>query len=117
MADDCERHNIRRNSFQHAFNFKVGGEYTFDIFRLRAGYGIGSSPYQKFNFNMKEGGTQTISGGAGIRINKFAFDIAYRHEMTQNNYALYPQSQDNNQVARSQKANGLVVLTLGFRFE
>jgi hypothetical protein len=55
-------------------NYRMGAEFRYDIYRLRAGFGVQSNSYRK-EFNADNQVT-TISGGAGIRLNKFYIDFA-----------------------------------------
>jgi hypothetical protein len=55
-------------------NYRVGAEFRYEIYRLRAGFGIQSNSYRK-EFDADNQMT-TISGGAGIRLKTFYIDFA-----------------------------------------
>jgi hypothetical protein len=55
-------------------NYRMGAEFRYDIYRVRAGFGIQSNSYRK-EFDADNRIT-TISGGAGIRLKTFYIDFA-----------------------------------------
>jgi hypothetical protein len=55
-------------------NYRMGAEFRYDIYRVRAGFGIQSNSYRK-EFDADNQIT-TISGGAGIRLKTFYIDFA-----------------------------------------
>ncbi len=74
-ADDGESFdgdNRVIDNFNQTFNFRVGGEYRYDIFRLRGGFAYLDDP---FDDDLDETETQ-ITFGAGIRKKEFYVDLA-----------------------------------------
>lgn len=79
--------------FKDSQEYKIGGEYRYNIFRFRAGYNYISSPTKKFqegivdqvsgNYsapsNYLVGDTQKLSGGVGVEFNSFFVDFAYQN--------------------------------------
>ena len=74
------------NFYQNTINYRVGGEYRVNIFRLRAGYAVSGDPYASNTYDRTK---TTISGGAGIRLQSFFFDLAYQHSDFSNVYYPY----------------------------
>ena len=65
------------NIYNSATNIKLGGEYRYEMFRLRAGYAHYGDPY-KSNFDGVDldRSRKMISGGVGINLGKYFFDLA-----------------------------------------
>ncbi|MGW8121270.1 OmpP1/FadL family transporter [Roseivirga echinicomitans] len=65
------------NIYNSATNIKLGGEYRYEMFRLRAGYAHFGDPYQsKFDGVDLDRSRNMISGGVGINLGKYFFDLA-----------------------------------------
>lgn len=64
-------------AYQQTINYRVGAEGRYSIFRLRAGYGILANTYE--DSNTPNNKITTISGGIGVRLNKFFADFALIH--------------------------------------
>ncbi|MCH7409055.1 long-chain fatty acid transporter [Belliella sp. DSM 111904] len=99
------------------FNFRVGGEYRFDIWRLRGGYGFYGDPTTDESFDRS---MQRITGGIGVRLRKMYIDFALinsRSESLYNSYAIINSSNQNVgpfTETRNNMTQGM--LTLGFNF-
>lgn len=63
-----------RRLYGQVVNYRLGGEFRHDIFRLRGGYGFYGDPFANSGFDRS---MQQFSGGAGIRLNKFYIDFSY----------------------------------------
>lgn len=98
-------------------NFRLGGEFTKDIFRFRAGLGFVGLPVRVDNPNYFRDATKTYSLGVGLREKKFYFDVAYQFARSSDDYRPYRVSSDYDQqiVARTQN-NSQFIGTLGFKF-
>lgn len=103
---------------QSTFNFRIGGEYTVDKLRLRAGFGISGSPF----FGSQEGTTST-SLGFGYRIKKLILDFGIR--ATFRNELYFPYFVEENQLLDFQFPQPIIdnknidlaaVLTIGTKF-
>lgn len=94
-----------------AWNLRLGGEFAYEIFRLRAGYSLQQSPLQG-----DDAINSTISAGFGIHRKTFFIDMAYRRRMNETFYTPYLTALAPEQLV-SQDANlGQIVLTIGFRW-
>jgi len=93
------------------FNYRVGGEFRYDIFRFRAGYGYYGDPFRN-DFDDPSRHTQQISGGLGVRLANFYVDAAYMNTSYNQFYRSYPDSPIVD--IRNRINSGM--LTVGFNF-
>jgi len=132
ISAEVERVNYANNSFTYedapeeeravnadinnflgsAWNFRFGGEYAYEIFRFRAGYGLQQSRLAEDDtFN------NTISGGVGLRGKSFFLDLAYQRRNWDALFTPYvPPNPEREQLVENQTDLSQVVLTLGFTF-
>lgn len=112
--------NDINRSFDASYNYRVGAEYRFDIFRLRAGYSyVGDPVVDDFDQSISE-----VSFGGGIRNNDFYFDLGVATGSRPNTaispYPSTPLSDTNSLLAAPTASidnnNTRVTLTLGFLF-
>lgn len=96
----------------NAINFKIGGEYAVDIFRIRAGYGMfGTSYADKSSFD------PSYSLGLGMRQERYYMDVAYKRTSVTNNYSPYALvNPSDEQDINSESTINKLIFTLGFRF-
>ncbi|PSL01442.1 OmpP1/FadL family transporter [Cecembia rubra] len=76
-----------RALFGQTFNYRVGGEYRFDIWRIRGGYALYGDPFANpagFDRSM-----QQITGGFGMRLDKFYVDFAFINSSFDQLYSSY----------------------------
>jgi long-subunit fatty acid transport protein len=99
------------------FNYRIGGEYRFDIWRIRAGYAYYGDPTTDQSFDRS---VQQISGGLGVKLNKMYVDFALINSISDNPYFSYSlfNSSGNNIGPFSTVRNNLTrgMLTVGFNF-
>lgn len=69
---DIENDEIN-NTFQTAINYRVGGEYRFNIFRFRAGYSYYGDPVE--GVDELDRSRQSISAGVGLRFRDYFVDL------------------------------------------
>ncbi len=96
-----------------ALNIRFGGEYAFDVFRLRAGYSLNASPYT--DIEDKNG---SLSLGVGYRGEGFFIDLAYKRLSSQTDYRPYLLSLENidlEQPVSIEDHRNRFMLTLGFK--
>lgn len=98
-----------RQKFKPVSTLRIGGEYAYKIFRVRAGYSLSGSPYK--DAALSDFKRQSITSGVGIRDNKIFVDIAFVHHTDKNQYTPYDTAPI---VSVATKANN-VLFTLGFR--
>lgn len=102
-----------QDDFGSAVNVRIGGEYRFDIFRLRAGYALQGDPYQ--NQDGRDRGRNTFSGGAGLRLQSYYIDLAVAHEIGENYYSPYTFGSMSPLVSmETRRTTGIVTLGLNF---
>lgn len=94
-----------------AINFRLGGEFAWNILRLRAGYGIMGSPYLD-----NDEYRSAISVGAGVREKSFFIDLAYRHTSDSGTYSPYLTSNAPEQTVAIDESKGKFMLTFGVKF-
>lgn len=112
-ADNLE---IRR-LFGQTFNYRVGGEYRFDIWRIRGGYGLYGDPFR--NPQGFDRSTQQFSGGLGVRLQKFYVDFAFISTQFRQLYSSYDFIENGVNIGpvteiRNNLSTGM--LTVGFNF-
>lgn len=105
------------NQFTSASNLKIGGEYRYQIFALRAGAVLQSSPYDG-NLSYKEGNLSAISytGGIGIKGENFFVDFGYAFTKTSGNYTPYTLNNGEQPTAAITSKANRFMMTLGFKF-
>ncbi|AFL82827.1 long-chain fatty acid transport protein [Belliella baltica DSM 15883] len=98
-------------------NYRVGGEYRFDIWRLRAGYAYYGDPTTDESFDRS---TQRISGGIGVKLRNIYVDFALINSISDRLYNSYSIFNSANQnigpftEVRNTMTQGM--LTVGFNF-
>lgn len=97
---------------KNGFNLRLGGEIAYDIYRFRLGYGINSTPYLiDTNF------FTALSGGFGLRFDKFYFDLGARRQEFQQGYLPYVSlNEDNVQLVQLDTRKTNIVTTFGLKF-
>lgn len=96
-----------------AINARVGAELAIDIMRVRAGYSLNGSPYYGDEGRFYNG----FSLGAGLRFDKFYFDIAYKTSSNQQGYLPYVTiDNENQQLVQFDTTNSYISTTFGFKF-
>ncbi|MCE7053227.1 long-chain fatty acid transporter [Algoriphagus sp. AGSA1] len=103
--------------YSSTINFRAGAEYRFDNFRIRGGYGFFGDPIANSDYDRS---TQQISGGLGVKLNKFSIDFALVNQKFNTLYSSYQvlDNQGNNIGPVTEVKNNLIngVLTLGLSF-
>jgi hypothetical protein len=107
-----EFNNNINSAFQNAINFRVGGEYRIDIFRLRGGYARMGDPYAENQISRVK---TVYSAGAGIRLQSFFLDLAYQNSSFTNPYSPYAADLFGSPVRVNNKIANLAA-TIGFMF-
>lgn len=100
-----------RSSYEKVYNYRIGGEFRYDIFRIRGGYGL------SYNGSTDNNTTEVVSGGAGIRMKHFSFDFAWFNTLRNYDYSPYPMSTpDRTPVVNVFENVGKLVTTVGIYF-
>jgi hypothetical protein len=105
-----------KSTLQSAINVRLGGEFAYDVFRLRAGVNILGAT-QQFNNTPQ----QVYTLGAGVRGQSVFFDLAYSYLKQSFGYQPYiaglanPQIPNQDAVSVTTQRHNFVA-TLGFKF-
>ena len=99
-------------NFSSAINLKFGGEYAYQMFRFRAGYGIYGTPYADDTVI-----NNAFSLGLGLRKDNFYMDLAFRRLMIDEGYVPFTLSNpEKQQLVNNSINNDRIALTFGFKF-
>jgi hypothetical protein len=112
-----ENSNIRKQ-YRNAGNLRLGGEWKYDIFSFRAGYGFSGSPFKYADEIAGNKGTRnTLSFGVGLREKSFFLDLAFVNSWQKDFSTPYTlnKPQVTNSAANSIHHNN-VLITTGLRF-
>ncbi|MDN3668299.1 long-chain fatty acid transporter [Echinicola jeungdonensis] len=102
--------NQEVNQFaEKVINYRIGGEYRFDIFRIRAGTGFYGDPLDEPD---RDRSRIQYTGGIGVRLPKMYIDFGLVHSQFDSYYFSYPTA-DPNFVDNKQTTG---FLTFGFNF-
>lgn len=102
-----------KNVYKPVVNYRLGGEFRYSLFRLRAGYAVQGSAYQE-EFDL-DNSIKSVSGGVGIRLKHFFADVAVIQSSGKNYYQPYTYA-DGNPVVSLKDKTTTGMLTLGFTF-
>ena len=94
-------------------NVRIGGEYRYNNFSVRGGYGFYPSPFED-GLQESSGDRSVYSGGVGYRKNRFNIDFTYRLNRFETDY--YPYDPSIAEPAALTDRTHTVMTTLGFRF-
>ena len=100
------------NNYQTATNFKVGGEYAINEFRLRAGFAQMGTPFSTpSNYSRR-----FVTFGMGLQEKNWAFDLAVVNAFTNDEYVPYNIEGYAPSVVSSELKSTRIVLTLSTKF-
>jgi hypothetical protein len=99
-----------RSNYTAAGNIRVGTEWVFMPFSVRAGYALYGSPFKS---KLNDAAEQVISAGVGIREQNYFIDFAYVNASSKYDYYLYPEVAEP---AKSKASRHAFVTTLGLSF-
>lgn len=105
--------NQINTQLKNAVNFRAGGEVAYDIYRMRAGFQLNGSPYYQDAGKYFSG----FSLGAGLRFDKFFFDVAYKNNENQQGYLPFVTKDESAlQLVELNTRNVYLASTLGYMF-
>lgn len=110
---DNENNDIKA-TYKSAINYRIGGEFRYNIFRLRAGYGMQGNTYSS-ELDL-DNSIKTISGGIGARWQKFYIDFAYINSSGINYYQPYSFFDGPGPIADLKRTTNTGMITFGFTF-
>ncbi|MFK8101799.1 MAG: OmpP1/FadL family transporter [Saprospiraceae bacterium] len=100
------------DDFKSTLNIRLGGEYAYEIFRFRAGFGINGTPYADDDII-----NTSYSLGLGLRERQYYIDFAYRGTQSEEAYIPYRLADTAaEQRVSNDLSNGRFMLTFGYRF-
>lgn len=103
--------SVIKDIYTSTVNVKVGGEYRFDIFRLRAGYAIFPSPYKDSDLQERT----NLTFGFGYRTSDYFLDFSVVNSERQALYSSY-EVDSNQPIVSTEIKNTAVALTFGLTF-
>lgn len=99
-------------NFKSSLNIRLGGEYAYEIFRFRAGFGINGTPYADDDII-----NTSYSLGLGLREQQYYIDFAYRGTRSEEVYIPYRLADPSaEQRVANELSSGRFLLTFGYRF-
>lgn len=107
--------NTIANTYNQALNVRFGGELSYDIFRIRAGYGYSQAVTERFS-------TTTVpfySAGVGIRNKHFFMDLGWRGTTANETftpYRLVVDEPEKEMRVNNKYTVNRFLLTFGFKF-
>lgn len=101
LRDDNE---LMPETFQSVINYRLGGEFRYEVFRFRLGYARQNSPYNVVN--TQNYGASSYSTGLGVRLKNFYGDLAVVVQNRQSRYNPY-----TTNVSRSFDEEGQLIFT------
>ena len=108
-----DMNDVIKTTYQSTLNFRVGGEYRYNIFRLRAGYALYGDPYKNSGYDRDK---RYITAGAGIKQENHFFDIAIVNSRYNSVYSPYSLLDNLQPVVTTKNTTNSVLFTLGFNF-
>jgi hypothetical protein len=111
-----EQNDIIRAMYKSVLNYRVGGEFRHENFRLRGGFAYKADPYR--SAQVVDRSITDITAGIGYRSEKFYLDLAAIFSNYKSVY--YPYTLDNpdfeNPVVKVNNSNVHMVLSGGILF-
>ncbi|HEY9045561.1 MAG TPA: hypothetical protein VIN08_06675 [Ohtaekwangia sp.] len=102
-----------KSLYKAVFNYRIGAELRYNIFRLRGGYNIQSNTFQNSNYSNK---IESISGGVGVKLKKFFADFALINRKASNYYSPYTLADGSEPVVSITNKTTTSMITFGFTF-
>lgn len=103
-----------KDNFSPVVNFKLGGEYRFNIFRFRAGGGYYGDPYAYQSESDRS--RISLSAGAGVRLPNFYVDLAVVRNAYNSQYRPYETTISSVPTALTSNSDVRGIITVGFNF-
>ncbi len=100
-----------QSSYTSASNIRVGTEWRFEPFSIRAGYSYYGTPYKN---NLNDGSRSTYSFGLGYKMEVFYLDVAYQFSQSSEKYYMFDPAYVHASSNKIQ--SGAVLTTVGFKF-
>ncbi len=97
-----------------AINYRIGGEYRFNMYRIRAGYA-----YYDTSLDSRDvfySSNQSFSAGAGVRLSNYYIDLGIIHTTSDTQYAPYFIQSGEIPVADITGNINRIMFTVGFNY-
>lgn len=101
------------NLYTNTVNYRLGGEFRFDMFRLRAGYSYEGDPFKD---GVIDRSIQRISGGIGYRVSNYFVDLSVVNTKSDALFRPYELSNGQDPTADIKDSATRVSVTVGFNF-
>ncbi len=111
IAFEQELNDEINNRLTSALNLRLGGEFAYDMFRLRGGFALTSTPFAD---DLDPAGA--ISLGAGLRGESVFLDVSFRRMLSESDYLPYRTSFAAQPIVKTEGQRSQLVFTLGFKF-
>lgn len=104
-----------KSLYQSTVNYRVGGEFRYESYRVRAGFNYMPDPFRTQQNGISRDIT-SISGGLGYRAKKFYVDAAVILTQGKNSYRPYRVNTQFSPLVALNNNTTLGMITLGFPF-
>ena len=101
------------NLYQSTMNYRLGGEFRFDIFRFRGGYSYQGDPFENSSV---DNSVRRISGGIGYRVQDYYVDLAVTNTKSDGLFSPYNLNDASEPVAEVDNNSTSISVSLGFNF-
>jgi hypothetical protein len=103
-----------RSRYQSAINLRFGGEFRYDIFRVRLGYAQYGDPYKTSDATSRA--QKYYTGGVGIRQGSFFLDVAAVYHTFDQQFTPYTIGAEREPLVRVNNNRYTTSVTAGFTF-
>ncbi len=97
------------STLNSATNLRLGGEWTYKIYRFRAGANFFGAVSDDVESKL------TYHAGLGLRKNSFFMDLAYKLDNTENSFYAYRTQLSSSQIVQNDTNRNAFILTFGFK--
>jgi hypothetical protein len=113
-ADFDAENNGVKGAYQPVVNYRLGAEYRYQIYRIRAGYNYMPDPYRQAGDI--DHSVQSFSGGLGVRTKSFFVDLGAIFSSTEGITSPYYSSIGSDPVVYQKFKSSNYILTFGVTF-
>jgi len=114
ISYNSDNENIK-TLYQSTVNYKIGGEFRYESYRIRAGFSYMPDPFRSQQNDVSRDIT-SISGGLGYRAKKFYVDAAVVFTQGNSSYRPYRVNTQFSPLVELDNKTTFGMLTLGFPF-
>ncbi|MGK7394954.1 MAG: OmpP1/FadL family transporter [Candidatus Cyclobacteriaceae bacterium M3_2C_046] len=110
-----EDNRIMDQIYDKAINYRIGGEYRYKIFRIRAGFAHQADPFKEIVAGQADRSVNQFSAGLGIRLPEFYIDLAAVNRQWESQYSPYTLGPDTPVVNLDNNTTSIIA-SIGFFF-